>query len=210
MKLTTILIVLLLNFNWVFAENQRQYIKFGNDSAIQNHAIGSEIEDVKVHLRSISPIPDFLDDYALRVTEDLYLSRDESFDDIVGSYILNDESDSSTLILDIVNAQIEDGNGKAEFVLSDTEGSVVEHSLAVLLNRCLIFQRVFLNGGQYYIFNLEPTEDGNYKGGTIIEFTSTDCFDESGDGVIELDEFYVCKFSKPTVKTGFANLIRLN
>lgn len=210
MKLITLIIVLLLSSNQVYAEAQRQYIKFANDNAIENHTIGNELEDVKVHLQTISPQPNLLNDYSLRITNDQLLTRDESFDDIVGTYILNDGSDSSTLILDIIGAQIEDGSGDVEFVLSDTEGFVVEHSLAVLLNQRLIFQRIFLNGGQYYIFDLTPTENGNYEGGTVIEFTSTDCFDESGDGVIDLDEFYVCKFTKPSIKTAFANLIRLN
>lgn len=210
MKLITILIALLLNSNWAFAENQRQYIKFPNDNATQNHTISNELENIKVHLRSITPMPNLLADYSLKVENNQVLDRDASFDDIVGTYLLNDGTDSSTLIMDIVNARIEGSNGEVEFVLSDTEGSVVEHSLAILLNKYLIFQRVFLNGAQYYIFNLEPTENSNYEGGTIIEFTSTDCFDESGDGVIDLDEFYTCKFTKPIVKTGFTNLIRLN
>ncbi len=214
MKLiTTILALLLLNSNIVAAENQRQYIKFANDNATQNHTISNELENIKTHLQSITPIPSSLGDYSLRVTNndgDQIFNRDTSFDDIVGTYILNDGSDSSTLIMDIIDARIEDGSGEVEFALSDTEGFIVEHSLAVLLNKRLIFQRLFLNGGQYYIFNLEPTENGNYEGGTIIEFTSTDCFDESGDGVIELNEFYTCKFTKPIIRSSFTNLIRLN
>ncbi len=202
MKLITIVLALfLLSINVVSAsESSKKYFK-NTDLKLTNQNIDSqELRAVKTKLQSL----------VAKTKKRKGGGGKTNSVDIIGTYSLTDDSDPSTLYLDIVSAEIKDGDGAVEVVLTNSDGNVLEHTVGIVVKNKLIFNRVFLNGGQLYAFNLNPKQNYSGPGITIYEILGVNCFDDSGDGVVEVDEYYSCQYTEPILGSADTALRRLN
>ncbi len=191
MRLVVLVLTLIfISNNFANASLTKQYIKQANTPIITSHEQAKELTSMKDKLARKG-------------------GGKTASTNILGTYRLIDSSESSPIFLDIIDAVIKNDSGLIEFVLSDSSGFVIGHSLGILIKNVLSFQNFFFTGSQYYTINLDPKKNYSGQGAGIYDIVS-DCSDQSGDGFIEVNELYICQFigSNPQLATITLDRIR--